>query len=295
MPASAWPRTTQASFHARLATSRRAGDQALAGKRRGDVRGVPGEETAPLGEGLRLARVEAVDRGALDADVIDVAPGREQASTDSGRSIASRILARVQHELPALPAARGHHVRRRPARIADELDVVDRVRHVHRVDDQPVLREGAALELEAEQAAHERVRAVGADQEARPRLPLAALGVLQPGVDEVAVVDKPLERDAEAHVDAGMAGDLRAQHSLELGLVEGHQHRVAVDDAGRADAREAAEQRRVVLHLRDRDGRELAVAHADHLQDAQGLVVERDGARLGEDLGGLVDRQHRTP
>ena len=131
-----------------------------------------------------------------------------------------------------------------------------------------------------------------AHHEASPCLPLAALGILQPGVDEVAVVDQPLERDAEAHVDAGMAGDLRAQDSLELGLVEGHQHRVAVDDAGRADAREATEQRRVVLHLRDRDGRELAVAHADQLQDAQGLVVERDGARLGEDLGGLVDRQH---
>ena len=54
----------------------------------------------------------------------------------------------------------------------------------------------------------------------------------------------------------------------------------------------AAEQRRVVLHLGDRDGRELAVAHADQLQDAQRLVVERDGARLREDLGRLVDRQH---
>ena len=41
-----------------------------------------------------------------------------------------------------------------------------------------------------------------------------------------------------------------------------------------------------------RHGRELAVAHADQLQDAQGLVVERDGARLGEDLGRLVDSQH---
>ena len=292
MLSSASPRTTQASFQARFATSRRPGDQTLARERRRHVRSVTGEEAAALGERSGLARLEAVDRGALDADVVDVAPGREQAAHRLGPLHLLGALARLEHELPALASARRHHVRGRPARIADELAVVDRVGHVQRIDDQPVLRKGAAFELEAEQAAHQRVRTVRADQIARAHLQRRAVAAFEARLHLTAVVDEALQRDAEAHLDARILRELRAQQLLELGLVERDEHRLAVDDAGAVDAGESPEQRRVVLDLRQGDGRELAVAHAHQLEDAQGLVVERDRTRLGEDLGRLVDCQH---
>ena len=111
-------------------------------------------------------------------------------------------------------------------------------------------------------------------------------------MDVTAIVHEGLQLDAEPQLDARVLRELLAQHPLQLRLVEGDERGMAVDDAGAVDAGEAAEQRRVVLHLRDGDGRELAVAHADHLQDAQRLVVQRDRARLLEDRGRLVDGQH---
>ncbi len=68
--------------------------------------------------------------------------GASRRRTFRADSICFARLARAQHELPALPSARRGHARRRAARVAAELDVVDRVRHIERVDDQPVLREG---------------------------------------------------------------------------------------------------------------------------------------------------------
>ena len=166
------------------------------------------------------------------------------------------------------------------------------VGHVECVDDEPVLLEAAAFELESEQAAHDRARAVGPDEVARANLGLAAVGVRQLRRDLAAIVREPGQLDAQAHLDARVLGEFAAQELLELRLVEGHERRLAVDDAGAVDAREAPEQRRAVLDLRDRHGRELAVAHAGHLEDAQRLVVERDRARLLEDRARLVDDQH---
>ena len=82
--------------------------------------------------------------------------------------------------------------------------MVDRVRNVERVDDQPVLREGLAFEVQAQQAPHQRVRAVAADQEAR-----ADLATARPSASfsrawtKLAVVDEAVELDAEPHLDAG--------------------------------------------------------------------------------------------
>ena len=146
----------------------------------------PARKQRPLEKRLRLARMEAVDRGALDADA-DRRRTRARAAaapTPAAPSLrAARPGCSMNSQRWRPPGATMCGVGRRGSQM--NSTVVDRVRHVERIDDQPVLGEGAALEVQAERAPHQRVRAVGADQVARAHLALRAVGVLQPGVDEV--------------------------------------------------------------------------------------------------------------
>ena len=235
--------------------------------------------------------MEAVDRGTLDLDVFHPAPGHQQLADRLGALHAFAVFARVQHELPALAIARGHHVRCGAARVANEFAMVDGIGHVFGIDDQPVLLKRFALELQAELLPDLRVGPIGAHHVAAVHRDGLALRVLQPHAHALCLLLKIDQAVAKPGLHLRVLADFVAQQGFELGLVEGHQHRVAIDDAGRVDARKAAVDRRVVVDARDRGGGELAIAHPQHLQDAQRLVVQCDGPGLGEDLGGLLTHE----
>ena len=166
----ACPRTTQASFQARAATSR--------SPARGLRRRTAGSRVQRRQRKAAALRRKTALRGLRSGTppyarggLVDVAPWREQRRTDSGRSILPAVhqgwawtpSAGVR---PAQPCAAS------AARIADGLAIVDRIRHVQCIDDEPGLWERATVKVRAEHAAHQRVGAIHADQKARAHLPL---------------------------------------------------------------------------------------------------------------------------
>lgn len=96
---------------------------------------------------------------------------------------------------------------------------------------------------------------------------------------------------AEAH--AVESPGLPAQGVLEVGLIEGHELGVAVDAATGVHLPELAHVGAMHLHFRNADAREGVLAQADHLQDAQGFVVEGDGPRHQHHVLHLVHHQRR--
>lgn len=173
--------------------------------------------------------------------------------------------------------------------VANELDMIDRPRHVTRIDDEPVLGVGLAVELLADQLAHLRACTVRADQVAGTDRVRMAVLVGQRRNDAVAFVDETFERHPECDVHVVALAQPRAQAAFEIGLVERHEFRMAVERAERIDPREFTERGRAHPDVRDRHRVEIAFVDARHLQDAQRFVVERDGARRHEDPGRLVD------
>ena len=91
------------------------------------------------------------------------------------------------------------------------------------------------------------------------------------------------------HRDGGKGGQHAAQDGFELRLVKRDLLGEAVDRAERVDPGKVANDRASHLHEGNCDCVEGIFRKACELQDAQRLIVQRDGAGRLEDLGSLVD------
>ena len=121
------------------------------------------------------------------------------------------------------------------------IDMVDRLLRAPRIDDQPVLAIGLALELLADELAHQRARAVGADEIASahwtsPRRRTREWRRRRRRFRQNPSVRRRARREPSALRRAP------PQRLFELGLVERHEFGMPVDLAERVDPPELAEQ-----------------------------------------------------
>ena len=278
---------------------------ALAEERRRLVAGVARQQQAPAAPLPGDRRVEGVDRRALNHGILGRDPLRQQRPEILRPDCPVGILARHQHDLPATttPADMddGHRLRR----VAQLHGVVrqglrTRRGRVHeQVEHQPGLVQAEILVVDAHVAAHQRARAVAADDVAglvrdaahahrRAGRQAHIVGVLVEAHDLVA------KRDG----DVGQRGGAVAQRRIEPRLMEVP----VVDPALRPDAFRAAplHQRLAgsvdeahALGRRPRDAKD-GFGQPDCLEDAHHLAVEMHRARQGMDLGIALQHQHRA-
>ena len=107
--------------------------------------------------------METVHSDPFDFHVFGTGPGRQQPAYGLGLLHLRARFARPQHEFPALTVAGCDHMRAGACRIANELDVSNRLGQVLGVNDQPILFEGAAAKGNSQRLPHRRTGAVGAN------------------------------------------------------------------------------------------------------------------------------------
>ena len=232
-------RAPPASFQARLRGVARARREALAGERRHQVRGVAGQQDAAAAPGRGHARVERVDDRALDRRGLAVEPlARPRARSRPARGAARR----PRPGAASTPSGGGPgdigSVTIGPLRVADEVRVRDLAQRAvdERVDDDPALRRGLAVERDLQAGADRAVAAVAADEPAGRH----ALG--GPAVGRAQVERRRGRRAGRACRASARAGPRRVGRSRERGehralhrrLVDRDQRRVAEQPDPRA-------------------------------------------------------------
>ena len=100
-----------------------AGAHALPEEGRGLVRAVPGQHQPAAAPRCGEQRMEGVDRGALDADVVRADRVGQHRPDPLGPHDPGFVVARHEHDLPAMPGALHVYPGHRPARVA----VLDRI------------------------------------------------------------------------------------------------------------------------------------------------------------------------
>ena len=140
--------------------------EALAVEGRHLVRRVAREQYAPNAPAFGHQAVEAIDRLALDRRMLRDAPRLQQSRDDIVVEHGGRLLARKQHELPAMASGRHVDASGRTRRIAElEVDGGQQVRGVDEgVDDQPGLVELQVIEWNFKRLANRARRAVAGNQ-----------------------------------------------------------------------------------------------------------------------------------
>ena len=146
--------------------------------------------------------------------------------------------------------------RGRPARIADELDVLNRqALALTGIDDQPVFAVGRALKVLTDQVAHLRAGTVGTHQVVAAHLALLAPGILHNGRHSRSILPEVNQLQTTAELHCRPLGHLAAQRLLQLRLIEGHQPWMTIDAAGGVGAGELAQPRAVHAHFGNGDAR----------------------------------------
>lgn len=174
--------------------------------------------------------------------------------------------------------------------IADELDVVDGLAlALAGIDDQPVLTVALALEILADQAAHLRAGAIGAYQITGTQTMQTAVLGAQHGGDAFVVLGQILQLQPTAATDIVEALVLGTHRALQIRLIEGHQLGVPIHTAAGIGTAELTDDRAMHAHFGDHHLVEGFFGEAGLLEDAQRLVVQRDGARHQEDVVSPVD------
>jgi hypothetical protein len=252
-----------------LSTSRTPGAEPLPGERRHDVRGVAGEQDATRAPRGRHPRVVRVHRDAPDLEQLRVGPAPDEVAPVG-------LLARAEHQLPAVQARRERQRHRRAPRVGDEPDTGDggdRGVDVG-VDDEPRLRERRAREAHAAQAPHRRARPVAGEDPGRSDLE-GAVPVARVQRHPGAVLLEALDRATQPEVDVREAARARGEGVLELALVEGDELRMAVAALCRVEDLALAPGRVDRRHRpEDMQDRRERLAQPGALQDALAAVVE---------------------
>ena len=155
--------------------------------------------------------------------------------------------------------------------VADEFDVIDRTLRASSVDHQPVFRIGLALELLANELAHERIGAVGADDIAGPNLSRAVAADVQRDDHALGGLGDLCQGDAERGLNLAVTGKAASQRLLKLRLIEGDELGMPINLAERIDPGELAKLRRPHPDEGDRDLVEVVLLEAGQLQDLSAL------------------------
>ena len=282
------------------------GAHALPEKRGGLVGAVSGEHRSTATPRDRDQRVERVDGGTFDANVLR-ADGVGEHRPDSRRLHDLRfVVARHEHDLPPMPEPLHVHPGHRPARVA----VLDRVvgeaprpfrfRARGDIDDEPGLMEAEIQHRGADRVAHHRPCSVAADDVARRELARSA-GREVPDGDRhvVTCVENPRRLVPEPDIDVRQARDPLAERRVELRLMEVPVGRPVVlpGAVGAAAHHEGPALGVDEVHALRRCPRDPLNRFGEPggLEDPHDLAVEVDGPRQGMDSCVAFQHEHVKP
>ena len=270
------------------------------------MRAVPGQHQAPAAPRGGDQRMEGIDRGALDADVVR-ADGVGQHRPDPRRPHdLGLVVAGHEHDLEAMPGPLHVHPGHRPARVAVLDRMVGKPARAFRprarddVDDEPGLVQAEVERRGADSVADQRPRAVAADDVARGQLARCAGRHFPDGDRSVVARVADGERLVpETDLDVREARDALAEHRVELRLVEVPVARPAVRprSVGAAAHHEGLARRVDEVHPlrgRARDAFD-RLGEPRGLEDAHDLAVEVNGPRQGMDVRVALQHQHAKP
>ena len=167
MSAPAPPETTAASFQPEVDRVLHAAVHPLPREGGHQMRGVARQQHAPLAPSCRRRARGRRRLRALDFDLRKIHEWREQRLKRFVAQQSFRRLARQLHELPAHAGAHRRQLNGRPARIAEESDLIDAMIFDSRVDDEPALDIGRPDEARADRFASRAGSAVAGDDELR--------------------------------------------------------------------------------------------------------------------------------
>lgn len=271
-----------------------AGREALSGEGGHDVRGVTGEEETSFSPLLGDEGAEAADGAAGDGRFCGAGPAELESRADFRIIIdPGAVVTDGELNLDAAHGVRQGHGDRGVVGAASDGGVAG-FAAIDEVGDEPGVREYIAAHLDAGAGSRDAACAVAGDGPGGGEFDRAAVGVGGTDDDGVRGLMEGVDTDAAVEAEAGRAGDRVEQLLFDASLMDGDGVGVTAVSVALVEAEEGAVVR-VEVGADDltRSSADAVFAEkigeAAALPGAQGLVVERDGARVGRGLGAFLD------